>query len=48
MRTAFSSQQIENCIVVVINPLVERAKEGASDAFVVVSQYICRVQVLNG
>ena len=33
MRTFFSSQQIENCIVVVINSLVERAKEGASDVF---------------
>ena len=47
MRTFFSWQQIENCIVV-INPLVERAKEGASDAFVGVSQYIRRLQVLNG
>ena len=29
MRAFFSWQQIENCIVVVINPLVKRAKEGA-------------------
>ena len=36
---SFSRQQIEDSIIVVIGPLVERVKEGAPDAFVGVGQY---------